>query len=571
MKNKFRHHLLLFCVFLLASCTQKETKSAADEENKRPNIIFIMADDHAMQAISAYGHPISQLAPTPNIDRLANEGAKFINNFCTNSICGPSRAVILTGKHSHINGFRMNGEIFNGDQPTFPKMLQKAGYQTAIVGKWHLHGYPQGFDYWKILNDQGNYYNPQFIEIKDTLNFDKQKILNTSHWTVDLPDTTVVEGYATDLITDYAIDYLKKSKKSEKPFFMMVHHKAPHRNWMPALRHLNKYDSVVFPLPDSYFSQHPLQKAAQQQQMTIYKDMYEGHDLKMSVSKGSDELAHNPWKTDFERMTPEQRAIWNKAYRPKNDKMHEAHFNEKEMAVWKGQRYLQDYLATIASVDEGVGKILDYLSVSGLAKNTIVVYTSDQGFYLGEKGWFDKRFMYEESLKMPLLIRYPEQIKPGTTIDALTQNLDFAETFLDFAGVEIPADMQGKSFKKLLTGQQSGEDFRDAVYYHYYDYPAFHMVKKMYGVRTKRYKLIHVYDDIDDWELYDLQTDPNEKKNLINENSYAGIKAKLLVMLDSLQKAYKVTDKEFEKASPESIRQAYENFEKLSGKTSAHH
>lgn len=571
MKNKFRHHLLLFCVFLLASCTQKETKSAADEENKRPNIIFIMADDHAMQAISAYGHPISQLAPTPNIDRLANEGAKFINNFCTNSICGPSRAVILTGKHSHINGFRMNGEIFNGDQPTFPKMLQKSGYQTAIVGKWHLHGYPQGFDYWKILNDQGNYYNPQFIEIKDTLNFDKQKILNTSHWTVDLPDTTVVEGYATDLITDYAIDYLKKSKKSEKPFFMMVHHKAPHRNWMPALRHLNKYDSVVFPLPDSYFSQHPLQKAAQQQQMTIYKDMYEGHDLKMSVSKGSDELAHNPWKTDFERMTPEQRAIWNKAYRPKNDKMHEAHFNEKEMAVWKGQRYLQDYLATIASVDEGVGKILDYLSVSGLAKNTIVVYTSDQGFYLGEKGWFDKRFMYEESLKMPLLIRYPEQIKPGTTIDALTQNLDFAETFLDFAGVEIPADMQGKSFKKLLTGQQSGEDFRDAVYYHYYDYPAFHMVKKMYGVRTKRYKLIHVYDDIDDWELYDLQTDPNEKKNLINENSYAGIKAKLLVMLDSLQKAYKVTDKEFEKASPESIRQAYENFEKLSGKTSAHH
>lgn len=218
MKHKFRHHLFLFCVFLLASCTQKETKDAADEENKRPNIIFIMADDHAMQAISAYGHPISQLAPTPNIDRLANEGAKFINNFCTNSICGPSRAVILTGKHSHINGFRMNGEIFNGDQPTFPKMLQKSGYQTAIVGKWHLHGYPQGFDYWKILNDQGNYYNPQFIEIKDTLNFDKQKILNTSHWTVDLPDTTVVEGYATDLITDYAIDYLKKSKKSEKPF-----------------------------------------------------------------------------------------------------------------------------------------------------------------------------------------------------------------------------------------------------------------------------------------------------------------------------------------------------------------
>lgn len=572
MKNHLIYGILFLSgTFFFAGCTQKEAKISAKEEKQRPNIIFIMTDDHAAQAISAYGQPIGRLAPTPGIDRLANEGALFINNFCTNSICGPSRAVILTGKHSHINGFRMNGEIFNGGQPTFPKMLQKAGYQTAIVGKWHLHGYPQGFDYWKILNDQGNYYNPQFIEIRDTVNFDKVKILKTPHWTVNLPDTTIVEGYATDLITDYAIDYLKNSKKTQKPFFLMVHHKAPHRNWMPALRHLNKYDSVVFPLPKNYFSEHENQKAAQQQQMTIYKDMYEGHDLKMSVKKGSDELAHNPWKTDFERMTPGQRTIWNNAYRTKNDKMHEAHFNEKELAIWKGQRYLQDYLATIASVDEGVGKILDYLDESGLAENTIVVYTSDQGFYLGEKGWFDKRFMYEESLRMPLLIRYPGQIKPGTTVDALTQNLDFAETFLDFAGVQIPADMQGKSLKKLLTGQQAEEDFRDAIYYHYYDYPAFHMVKKMYGVRTKRYKLIHVYDDIDDWELYDLQTDPTEDKNLINEASYAGIKEKLLATLDSLQKVYKVTDKEFEKASPESIRQAYKNFEKLRGRTPAHH
>lgn len=572
MKNHLKYGIFFLSgTFFFAGCVQKEAKVSTTEEKQRPNIIFIMTDDHAAQAISAYGQPIGRLAPTPGIDRLANEGALFINNFCTNSICGPSRAVILTGKHSHINGFRMNGEIFNGGQPTFPKMLQKAGYQTAIVGKWHLHGYPQGFDYWKILNDQGNYYNPQFIEIKDTVNFDKEKILKTPHWTVDLPDTTIVEGYATDLITDYAIDHLKKLKNTQRPFFLMVHHKAPHRNWMPALRHLNKYDSVVFPLPKNYFSEHENQKTAQQQQMTIYKDMYEGHDLKMSVKKGSDELAHNPWETDFERMTPGQRTIWNNAYRTKNDKMHEAHFSEKELAIWKGQRYLQDYLATIASVDEGVGKILDYLDESGLAKNTIVVYTSDQGFYLGEKGWFDKRFMYEESLRMPLLIRYPGQIKPETTVDALTQNLDFAETFLDFAGVEIPADMQGKSFKKLLTGQQSEEDFRDAIYYHYYDYPAFHMVKKMYGVRTKRYKLIHVYDDIDDWELYDLQTDPTEDKNIINEASYAGIKEKLLVTLDSLQKVYKVTNKEFEKASPESIRQAYKNFEKLRGKIPAHH
>jgi uncharacterized sulfatase len=571
MKNYLKSNTFFLAgILFFAGCTQKKGKISAKEEKQRPNIIYIMADDHATQAISAYGHPISKLAPTPNIDRLATEGALFLNNFCTNSICGPSRAVILTGKHSHINGFRQNGEIFNGDQPTFPKILQKAGYQTAIIGKWHLHGYPQGFDYWKIMNDQGNYYNPQFIEIKDTANFnksDKEKILKTPHWTVNLPDTTVVEGYATDLVTDYAIDYLKNAKNTQKPFLLMVQHKAPHRNWMPALRHLNKYDSVVFPLPKSYFSKHENQKAAQQQQMTIYRDMYEGHDLKMSVKKGSDELAHNPWKTDFERMTPKQRAVWNKAYRPKNDKMHEANFNARELAIWKGQRYLQDYLATIASVDEGVGKILDYLDESGLAENTIVVYTSDQGFYLGEKGWFDKRFMYEESLEMPLLVRYPKQIKPGTTVDALTQNLDFAETFLDFAGVEIPADMQGKSFKKLLTGQADGADFRDAVYYHYYDYPAFHMVKKMYGVRTKRYKLIHVYDDIDDWELYDLKTDPTEEKNLINDASYDGIKEKLLVTLDSLKKVYKVTDKEFEKASPESIERAYKNFEKLRGKT----
>lgn len=557
-------------VILLTGCGEKNETAPKISDNVRPNILFIMADDHAAQAISAYGHPISQLATTPNIDRIAKEGALFTNTFCTNSICGPSRAVILTGKHSHINGFRMNGEIFNGDQPTYPKMLQKAGYQTAIVGKWHLHGYPQGFDYWKILNDQGNYYNPQFIEPLDTVNFDKEKILKTSHWTVNMPDTTIVEGYVTDLITDYAIDYMKKARQTQKPFLLMVHHKAAHRNWMPALRHLNKYDSVVFPLPETYFSKHENQKAAQQQQMTIYKDMYEGHDLKISVEKGSDELAHNPWKTDFERMTPQQRAIWNKAYRPKNDKMHEANFNERELAIWKGQRYLQDYLATIASVDEGVGKILDYLDQSGLADNTIVVYTSDQGFFLGEKGWFDKRFMYEESLRMPLLIRYPKEIKPGTTVNALVQNLDFAETFLDFAGVEIPPDMQGKSFKNLLTGQ-SDEDFRDAVYYHYYDYPAFHMVKKMYGVRTKRYKLIHVYDDIDAWELYDLQADPIEEKNLINNESYSAVKARLLVTLDSLQRAYGVTDKEFEKADPKSVRQAYKNLEKLSGKTPVHH
>tara|TARA_R110002051_G_scaffold6950_2_gene32831 strand:+ start:2565 stop:4187 length:1623 start_codon:yes stop_codon:yes gene_type:complete len=530
----------------------KSNKQLSENEPKRPNIIFIMADDHATQAISAFGHPVSQLAPTPNIDRIANDGAILKQNFCTNSICGPSRAVILTGKHSHVNGFRMNGDQFDGTQQTFPKLLQKAGYNTGIVGKWHLHGHPQGFDYWNILTDQGNYYNPDFI----TVNNQTQKI-----------DTTRIEGYATDIITDDAINYIQKLKGDSNPFFLMVHHKAPHRNWMPALRHLNKYDSIPFPLPDTYFTSHEGSLASQQQQQTIYVDMYEGHDLKMTKEAGSNVLAHNPWKTDFDRMTQEQRNIWDKAYQPKNDAMHAANLTGKALAEWKGQRYMQDYLATIASVDEGVGEILDYLDENNLSDNTVIVYTTDQGFYLGEKGWFDKRFMYEESLAMPMVIKYPAGINQGTIIEALTQNLDIAETFLDYAQIEIPNDMQGKSLRPLLEGSVSDDDFRDAIYYHYYDYPAFHMVKKMYGVRTNRYKLIHVYDDIDEWELYDLKTDPNELKNLINDAAYYEIKVQLHKKLEALQAKYQVTNKEFEKAPKEAVDNAKKQFKKLRGTT----
>ncbi|MEN3324982.1 sulfatase [Mariniflexile soesokkakense] len=537
---------------MFQSCGQKPIQKNKTQETKRPNIIYIMADDHATQAISAYGHPISKLAPTPNIDRIANEGALFKNNFCTNSICGPSRAVVLTGKFSHVNGFRMNGDKFDGSQQTFPKLLQKAGYNTGMIGKWHLDGLPQGFDYWHILTDQGNYYNPDFIRIN------KQ----TQHI-----DTTRIEGYATDIITEDAIKYLGKVKNSKQPFMLMVHHKAPHRNWMPALRHLNKYDGVQFPLPESYFTSHKGSTASKMQLQTIYKDMYEGHDLKMTKEKGSNELAHNPWTTDFDRMTKAQRAIWDKAYQPKNDAMHDADLSGKALAEWKGQRYLQEYLSTIASVDEGVGRILDYLEANGLSENTIIVYTTDQGFYLGEKGWFDKRFMYEESLSMPMVMKYPKGIKKGTVVNALTQNIDFAETFLDFASVEIPKDMQGKSLRPLFGQQQDYGDFRDAIYYHYYDYPAFHMVKKMYGVRTKRYKLIHVYDDIDEWELYDLEKDPEELKNVINDSEYKKIKAKLHEKLSALQEKYKVTDKEFEQAPKQSVDRAYKQFEKLRGIT----
>ena len=537
--------IILLLGILALGCRGKSVKS--EKQTATPNIIFIMADDHAMQAISAYGHPLGKLAPTPNIDRIAKNGALFNNSFVTNSICGPSRAVILTGKHSHINGFRQNGDHFDGSQPTLPKMLKAAGYQTAIVGKWHLHGYPQGFDHWKIIVDQGNYYNPDFIENGDT---------------------TRIEGYATDIITDDTLDWLRHKRNDSTPFFLMVHHKAPHRNWMPALRHTNKYDSIQFPLPDTYFPKFKNQQAAQEQLQTIYKDMYEGHDLKMTKKFGSTELAHNPWKTDFERLTQEQRKQWDAAYLPKNNALHKARLAGKDLAEWKGQRYLQEYLGTIAAVDEGVGRVLDYLEESGLHENTLVVYTSDQGFYLGEKGWFDKRFMYEESIGMPLLMQLPGTIESGIKINALVQNLDFAQTFLDFANLpELGLNMQGESFKGLLEGSMNENDFRDIVYYHYYDYPAFHMVKKHYGIRTKRYKLMHFYDDIDTWEFYDLEMDPKELYNAIDDNTYSEVIVTMHQKLNSVQKAYKVNDKEFEKTTKKNVNRAFAQFKRLRGES----
>lgn len=532
--------LLTLCFI---SCSRKE-KSQAEEKGK-PNILFIMSDDHAIQAISAYGHPIGKIAPTPNIDRIAENGALFTHSYVTNSICGPSRAVLLTGKHSHINGFRQNGDHFDGSQPTLPKMMQNAGYQTALFGKWHLYGYPEGFDQWKIIVDQGNYYNPDFIENGDT---------------------TRIEGYATDIITKDAIQWLTNRKKDTTPFFLMVQHKAPHRNWMPALRHVNTYDSISFPLPETYFPTFENQLASEEQLQTIYKDMYEGHDLKMTKQFGSKELAHNPWTTDFDRMTAAQRKSWDDAYLAKNNAFHKANLHGEDLARWKGQRYLQDYMATIAAVDEGVGQILNFLKENKLEENTIVVYTSDQGFYLGEKGWFDKRFMYEESFRTPLLIQYPKKIKSNQHIDAMVQNLDFAPTLLDFAGVpEYASDMQGDSFKGILEGSLDQNDFRDVIYYHYYDYPAFHMVKKHYGIRTEKYKLIHFFDDINAWELYDLENDPKELHNLIDDINYRYVRAMMHKKLDSVQKVYKVTEKEFEKAPQEQIDKAYKQFKRLRG------
>ncbi|WP_283641378.1 sulfatase family protein [Mesonia mobilis] len=543
---KFSFNIFAFlCLTVLIGCkdnSSEEKKAEKTAANQKPNIVFIMADDHAVKAISAYGSEIGKLAPTPNIDRLAKNGAIFNQNYNTNSLCGPSRAVILTGKHSHQNGFRMNGERFDNTQQTLPKILQQNGYQTAVIGKWHLSDEPTGFDYWKILDDQGKYYNPDFITAEDT---------------------TRVTGYAQDLITDYSIDWMKQ-RNEEQPFFLMVHHKAPHRNWMPALRHTTLYDSVEFPLPDTYFPDFENQQAAEEQLQTIYEDMYEGHDLKLSKHKGTDSLAANPWKDDFERMTADQKEKWNAAYRPKNDAFWEKDLHGKDLAKWKGQRYLREYMATIASVDESVGRILDYLEAQDLDENTLVVYTSDQGFYLGENGWFDKRYMYETSFRMPLLMQFPKEIEAGSVISEMTQNLDFAPTFLDMAGIEIPEDMQGISFKKVLYGEEA-EIGRDAIYYHYYDFPAFHMVKRQYGIKTDRYKLIHFYDDIDTWEFYDLEKDPKEQNNLIDAEEYQAEVKMMHQKLNSVQQHYQVTEKEFETTPKEKVDQAYKNFERLRG------
>ncbi len=480
---------------LLPSCNSIAQTLRA--EKKPPNIIYIMTDDHAAQAISCYGSKINK---TPNLDRIAKEGMRFANCFCTNSICAPSRAVILTGKYSHINGVIDNAKEFDGSQQTFPKLLQKAGYETAIIGKWHLKTDPTGFDYWNILPGQGVYYNPVMIE---------------------MGQKTKYAGYVTDIITDHCLNWLKE-RKGDKPFCLMYHHKAPHREWAPPLKYLTLYDDVTILEPATLFDDYSNRgRAAKEQDMTIEKTLNDT-DLKLVAPKN---------------LTLEQKKLWDAAYEPKNEAFRKANLKGKDLVRWKYQRYIKDYLRCIASVDDNIGRVLDYLDEAGLADDTIVIYASDQGFYLGEHGWFDKRFMYEESLRMPLLVRYPKQIKPGSVNKDIVLNLDFAPTFLDFAGVSIPADMQGRSIRTLMQGK-TPKDWRKSMYYHYYEYPAVHSAKRHYGVRTERYKLIHFYHDIDEWELYDLQKDPDELNNIYNDPTYADVVNKLKAELSRLRKEF---------------------------------
>lgn len=499
----------------------------AKNGTQRPNIIFMMSDDHAYQAISAYQ---DHLIKTPNIDRIAGEGMLFSNACVTNSICAPSRAVILTGKHSHLNGKIDNRFPFDTSQITFPQLLHAAGYQTAMFGKLHFGNNPKGFDQFKILPGQGAYYNPDFITKND--------------------GRVRFEGYATDLITDLTLEWLENERDPEKPFFLAYLHKAPHREWLPARRHTREYIHKSFPEPPTLFDDYSGRgTAAREAEMNILEDMNWAGDSKI-YPEVMDELGipdKSGWdKRAFEnnlgRMTPGQRASWDSVYGPMNDEFRRKYptMTEKEKMRWRYQRYMQDYLGCIAAVDENVGRLLDYLDEKGLTENTLIIYTSDQGFYLGEHGWFDKRFIYNESFLTPLLVRWPGVIGKGTVCDEMVQNLDFAQTILEAAGVDAPEDMQGESLLPLFRGEEKWD--RDAVYYHYYEYPAVHMVKRHCGIVTRDYKLAHFYYDIDEWELYDRKKDPMEMKNVYNDPAYAEIVADLKERLAALREYYKDSD-----------------------------
>ena len=479
--------------------------SAHAQTAKRPNILFIFSDDHAYQAISAYGES-RKLIDTPNIDRIAREGMRFDRCLVTNSICGPSRATILTGKYNHLNGYVNNSNSrFDGSQPTFPKMLQAGGYQTAIIGKWHLESDPTGFDFWQVLPGQGVYYNPPMIKMGQRVKLD---------------------GYVTDIITDTSLDWLKQRDKT-KPFMLMCQHKAPHREWEPALRHLDHDQGRKYPEPATLFDDYRGRgKAEATQDMTI-RDTFTPKDAKLIAPP---------------QLTPEQRKVWDAYYEPRNDEYRKANPQGDDLVRWRYQRYMHDYLGCVKAVDEGVGKLLKYLDDEGLAENTIVIYASDQGFYLGEHGWFDKRWFFEESLRTPLVARWPGQVKPGSVNASLVSNLDFAETFLDLAGQPVPADMQGRSLLPILRGQTPA-DWRKAFYYHYFEFPAPHHVRPHYGVITDAFKLVHFYGtDVDYWELFDTKKDPNEMTSEYDNTDYRAIRTELEAELKRLRIDLKVPD-----------------------------
>lgn len=548
----------------IAATAQAQHKAAA--ATQRPNIVYIMCDDHAFQCISAYGSPISKLAPTPNIDRIAERGMRFDRAFVENSLSTPSRACLMTGLYSNQNGQRQLGEGIDTTRTFFTEQLQQAGYQTAVVGKWHMGCDPKGFDYYHIYNDQGQYYNPQY-KGTDT---DGKYI--------------VEEGYSTDLTTDHALSFIEH-RDASKPFCLLLHHKAPHRNWLANTKYFGMYDNVTFPMPETFYDDYETRgSAVRTQKMSVTKDMRWEQDFK--VPEMLDTANADSWDSylslmnEVNRMNPEQRIAWGKYYFPRNRRLLEARLTGKELDEWKYQNYIRDYMSVIKSVDESVGRVLDYLDSHGLTDNTIIVYTSDQGFYMGEHGWFDKRFMYEESLRTPLLIAYPGHIQPGTVCNKLVQNIDYAPTFLDLAGISKPKELPGRSLTPLFKAGDKVKGWRNSIYYHYYDYPTYHMVRKHDGVRTDRYKLIHFYGEggldavkenkyqrqpgtrehgcmtyltslgyfepkdsaVNYNELYDLQADPHELNNLYGKPGYEKITKQLQKQLTDYRKSIGVDE-----------------------------
>jgi len=524
-------------------------------DKKQPNILFIMSDDHANRAISAY---TDVLINTPNIDRIAKEGIRFNRAFTTNSLCGPARAVVLTSKYSHINGFLANDEDkpypFDETQYTFPKLLKKEGYYTSIIGKYHLNSFPtnESFDYWQILKGQGDYYGPQFFD-NDEFN-----------------PVTYEHEYVTDKIAELTIDTIKNKalvENEDGPWMVMMHNKAPHRNQMAPIRKLGCLGTDKFDLPDTYFdfntNYETRSDVARDADMKI-KDCYWTNDLKMELPEGvyTDpgtgggtyyyNNASKSYDNLLKKLNDEQRYEWDAFYKPLSDQFYidfdynnETQINSDERYLDTYNRWIREYLQVIASVDESVGSVLDYLEESGQAENTLVVYTSDQGFFLGEHGFYDKRFMYEPSLKTPLLMRYPGTIAAGRVEEKMTLNLDYGVTFLDLAGIEIPEDTQGESLKKILEDKQHEDDWRKSIYYHYYEYPGWHGVRKHYGVRTETAKLIHFYDEEDGftaWEMYDLENDYDELNNIYGRAEYAELQSELEEELERLRVKYKDDD-----------------------------
>lgn len=565
MKTPIKLGLLLTAPLAICSCGNSQAK--LPQKASKPNIIYIMTDDHSYQTISANGSAVSKLAPTPNIDRLANEGILFQKAFVENSLSTPSRACLMTGLYSHQNGQRQLTEGIDTTKVFFTELLQQAGYQTAVVGKWHMSCEPKGFDTYHILDDQGKYYNPTF----------KSPETNGEY--------VVEEGYATSLTTEHALKFMDNRDK-EKPFCLLIHHKAPHRNWMPEQKYIGLYEDVEFPLPENFWDNYEGRgEAARGQKMTIEKDLELVQDLKIEELKDHaktpyDEVSYMFLMGELGRLNPEERKVWDAFYKPRNEKFLKANLQGKELTEWKYQNYMKDYLRCIKSVDDAVGEVLDYLEKNNLRENTIIVYTSDQGFYMGEHNWFDKRFMYEESFRTPLIISYPNGAKQGVKSDALVQNIDYAPTFLTLAGVEVPKEMPGKPLTELFGGDKP-QDWRNSLYYHYYDYPAFHLVRKHDGVRTERYKLIHFYGeggmrgaktvyqttpgtreykvlsllngsgylvdapDINYDELYDLEKDPHEMNNLFGKPGYEEITKELQSLLSKYRTDLNVPTDEY--------------------------